>query len=53
MRGELLGRTPERVRQMLHASELEGEHEGEDPHAVWKVCQHSVNARRNRNRSQG
>jgi hypothetical protein len=46
----LLGRTPERIRQMLRAGELEGEHEGDDPHAPWKVYQFSVNARRDRSR---
>ena len=47
---KLLGRTPERIRQMLHAGELEGEHEGEDPHAPWKVHKASVDARRDRSR---
>jgi hypothetical protein len=47
---KLLGRTPERIRQMLRAGELEGEHEGDDPHAAWKVYQFSVNARRDRSR---
>jgi excisionase family DNA binding protein len=46
---KLLGRTPERIRQMLHAGELEGEHEG-DPHASWKVYKASVDARRDRSR---
>jgi hypothetical protein len=34
----LLGRTPERIRQMLRAGELEGEHEGDDPHAPCTLC---------------
>ena len=42
---KLLRRAPERIRQMLHAGELEGEHEGDDPHAVWKVYKASVDAR--------
>jgi hypothetical protein len=46
----LLGRTPERIRQMLHGSELEGEQEGEAPYAEWKVRRSSVDTRRNRNR---
>jgi hypothetical protein len=46
----LLGRTPERIRQMLRAGELEGEHEGENPHAEWKVRRSSVDTRRNRTR---
>jgi hypothetical protein len=46
----LLGRTPERIRQMLRAGELEGEQEGEAPHAEWKVQRSCVDARRNRNR---
>jgi hypothetical protein len=46
----LLGRTPERILQMLHAGELEGEQEGDDPHAPWKVYQYSVNAHRDRSR---
>jgi hypothetical protein len=49
----LLGRTPERIRQMLRVGELEGAQEGEDPHAEWKVYRFSVDARRNRNRSRG
>jgi hypothetical protein len=47
---KLLGRTPERIRQMLHAGELEGEQDGDDPHAQWKVYRVSVEARRDRNR---
>ena len=47
---KLLGRTPERIRQMLHAGELQGEHEGEDPHAPWKVYRGPVDARRDRRR---
>jgi len=47
----LLGRPPERIRQMLRAGELEGEQEeGDDPHAPWKVYQYSVDARRDRSR---
>jgi hypothetical protein len=49
----LLGRTPERIRQMLRVGELEGAQEDKDPHAEWKVCRFSVDARRNRNRSRG
>ena len=40
---------PERIRQMLHAGELEGELEGET-HASWKVYKASVDARRDRSR---
>ena len=47
---KLLGRTPEHIRQMLHAGELEGEHEGEEPHTPWKVYKVSVDARRDRSR---
>ena len=47
---KLLGRTPERIRQMLHAGELEGEHEGDERHASWKVYKASVDARRDRSR---
>jgi hypothetical protein len=50
---KLLGRTPERIRQMLHAGELEGEHEGDERHAPWKVYKASVDARRNRSRGWG
>ncbi len=50
---KVLGRTPERIRQMLRVGELEGAQEGEDPHAEWKVYRFSVEARRNRNRSRG
>ena len=46
----LLGRTPERIRQMLHAGELEGEQEGGGRHAPWRVYQYSVNAHRDRSR---
>jgi hypothetical protein len=46
----LLGRTPERIRQMLHAGELQGQHEGEEPHAPWKVYRGSVDTRRDRSR---
>ena len=46
----LLGRTPERIRQMLRAGELEGEQVGDGPHAPWQVHRSSVDARRNRNR---
>ena len=49
----LLGRTPERIRQMLRVGELEGAQEGEDPNAEWKVYRFSVDSRRNRNRSRG
>ena len=47
---KLLGRTPERIRQMLHAGELEGEHTGDDPDAPWKVYRVSLDARRDRSR---
>jgi len=46
----LLGRTPERIRQMLRAGELEGENEGDDSHSPWKDYQFSVNTRRDRSR---
>jgi hypothetical protein len=49
----LLGRTPERIRQMLRAGQLDGEQEGDDPNASWKVYRFSVDARRNRSRGQG
>ena len=47
---KLLGRTPERIRQMLHAGQLEGEHEGNDPHVPWKIYKASVDTRRDRSR---
>jgi hypothetical protein len=47
---KLLGRTPERIRQMLHAGQLEGKHEGEDPQGPWKVNKAAVDARRDRSR---
>ena len=50
---KLLGRTPERIRQMLRTGQLEGEQEGDDPHAEWKVYRFSVDARRDRSRGQG
>jgi hypothetical protein len=50
---KLLGRTPERIRQMLRSGQLEGEHEGDDPQAPWKVYRFSVDARRDRSRGQG
>ena len=50
---KLLGRTPERIRQMLHAGELEGEHEGDERHAPWKVYKASVDARRDLSRGWG
>ena len=50
---KLLGRTPERVRQMLHAGQLEGEQEGGDPRAPWKVRRSSVEAHRGGSRSHG
>ena len=49
----LLGRTPERIRQMLRAGQLDGEQEGDDPNASWKVYRSSVDARRDRSRGQG
>jgi hypothetical protein len=48
---KVLGRTPERIRQMLGAGQLEGEQEGDDPRAPWKVERSSVEAHRARNRS--
>jgi hypothetical protein len=50
---KLLGRTPERVRQMLRAGQLEGEQEGNDPCALWKVHRSSVEAHRDRSRGHG
>jgi len=50
---KLLGRTPERVRQMLRAGQLEGEQEGDDPCALWKVHRSSVEAHRDRSRGHG
>ena len=50
---KVLGRTPERVRQMLRAGQLEGEQEGGDPRAPWKVHRSSVEAHRDRNRGHG
>ncbi len=50
---KLLGRTPERIRQMLRAGQLVGEQEGDDPNASWKVYRSSVDARRDRSRGQG
>jgi hypothetical protein len=50
---KVLGRTPERIRQMLRAGQLEGEQEGGDPRASWKVHRSSVEAHRDRNRRHG
>ena len=50
---KVLGRTPERIRQMLRAGQLEGEQEGGDPRAPWKVHRSSVEAHRDRSRSHG
>jgi hypothetical protein len=50
---KVLGRTPERIRQMLRAGQLEGEREGDDPHAPWKVRRSSVEAHRDRSRGDG
>ena len=50
---KVLGRTPERIRQMLRAGQLEGEQEGGDPRAPWKVHRSSVEAHRDRNRGHG
>ena len=50
---KLLGRTPERIRQMLRAGQLEGEQEGGDPRAPWKVERSSVEAHRDRSRGHG
>jgi hypothetical protein len=50
---KVLGRTPERIRQMLSAGQLEGEREGDDPRAPWKVERSSVEAHRHRSRGHG
>jgi hypothetical protein len=50
---KVLGRTPERIRQMLRAGQLEGEQEGGDPRAPWKVERSSVEAHRDRSRGHG
>ena len=47
------GRTPERIRQMPSAGQLEGEREGDDPRAPWKVERSSVEAHRHRSRGHG
>jgi hypothetical protein len=50
---KVLGRTPERIRQMLRAGQLEGAQEDGDPRAPWKVHRSSVEARRDGSRSHG
>jgi hypothetical protein len=50
---KVLGRTPERIRQMLRAGQLVGEREGDDPRAPWKVERSSVEAHRDRSRGHG
>ena len=50
---KVLRRTPERIRQMLSAGQLEGEREGDDPRAPWKVERSSVEAHRHRSRGHG
>ena len=40
----VLGRTPGRIRQMLRARELEGEHEDGDPARPWRVPKWAVHA---------
>jgi hypothetical protein len=42
--GKVLGRTPGRIRQMLRAGELAGEHEGGDPARPWRVPKWAVHA---------
>jgi excisionase family DNA binding protein len=41
---KVLGLTDGRVRQMLRAGELEGEHEGGDPRRPWRVPKWAVHA---------
>ncbi len=50
---KVLGRTPERIRQMLRAGQLEGEREGDDPRSPWKVERSSVEAHRDGSRGHG
>jgi|SRR5215212_6677645 len=44
----VLKRTPGRIRQMLRAGELSGEHEGEDERKPWRVHKWSAHALRDR-----
>ena len=50
---KVLGRTLQRIRQMLRAGQLEGEREGGDPRAPWKVERSSVEAHRDGSRGHG
>ena len=50
---KVLGRTPESIRQMLRAGQLEGEREGDDPHAPWKIHRSSSEAHRDKSRGDG
>jgi hypothetical protein len=43
---KVLGRTEGRIRQMLRAGELAGEHEGGDPARPWRVPKWAVHAMR-------
>ena len=43
---KVLGRTPGRVRQLLRAGDLEGEHEDGDPAKPWRAYARSVHAYR-------
>jgi excisionase family DNA binding protein len=45
---KVLGRTPGRIRQMLRAGELSGEHEGGDERKPWRVHKWSAHALRDR-----
>ena len=45
---KVLGRTPGRIRQMLHGGELSGEHEGDDERKPWRVHKWSAHALRDR-----
>ena len=44
----VLGRTPGRIRQMLRARELAGEHEDGDPARPWRVPKWAVHAMRDK-----
>ncbi len=47
---KVLDRTPGRVRQLLRAGDLQGEHEGGDPSKPWEAYAWSVNAYRDATR---
>ena len=47
---KVLDRTPGRVRQLLRAGNLEGEHEGGDPSKPWRAYAWSVHAYRDATR---